>query len=281
MKKNTFKEFSLLTLSTLIMVLGIYFFKFPNNFSFGGVTGIAIVIAKTKIASASDIVLIINVLLLFIGFIFLGKGFGIKTAYASLLLSFGLSFLERIYPITSPLTDEPVLELMFGVALPAIGSAILFNIGASSGGTDIVAMLLKKYTNINIGKSLFLTDLLITVSTLFVFNIKTGLFSLAGLMIKSLLIDSVIENINLCKYFNVVCDDPHDICDYIVNDLHRSASILTAEGAFSHSNKYIILTAMNRHQAIHLRQFIRENQPNAFILISNTSEIIGKGFRGF
>jgi uncharacterized membrane-anchored protein YitT (DUF2179 family) len=279
--KKTLKEFSLLTFSTLIMVLGIYFFKFPNNFSFGGVTGIAIVVAKTNIASASDIVLVINILLLIIGFVFLGKGFGIKTAYASMVLSFGLSILERIYPMTSPLTDEPVLELMFGVALPAIGSAILFNIGASSGGTDIVAMLLKKYTSINIGKSLFITDLLITVSTLFVFNIKTGLFSLAGLMIKSLLIDSVIENINLCKYFNVVCDDPHTICDYIVNDLHRSASILSAEGAFSHSNKYIILTAMNRHQAIRLRQYIRENQPNAFILISNTSEIIGKGFRGF
>ncbi|BCN28715.1 hypothetical protein bsdtb5_00100 [Anaeromicropila herbilytica] len=183
--------------------------------------------------------------------------------------------------MNAPLTDEPVLELMFAVALPAIGSAILFNIGASSGGTDIVAMLLKKYTNINIGKSLFITDFLITVSTIFVFNIKTGLFSLAGLMIKSLLIDSVIESINLCKYFNVVCDDPHVICEFIVSDLNRSASILKAEGAYSHSNKYIILTAMNRHQALKLRQFIRENQPSAFILISNTSEIIGKGFRGF
>lgn len=281
MKKNTIKDFFLLTISTLIMVVGIYFFKFPNNFSFGGVTGIAIVVAKTKIASASDIVLVINILLLIIGFIFLGKGFGIRTAYTSLLLSFGLSFLERISPMKAPLTNEPVLELMFAVALPAIGSAILFNIGASSGGTDIVAMLLKKYTNINIGKSLFVTDLLITVSTLLVFNVKTGLFSIAGLMIKSLLIDSVIESINLCKYFNVVCDDPETICHFIVQDLNRSATILKAQGAFTHSDKFIVLTALNRHQALKLRQHIRENQPNAFILISNTSEIIGKGFRGF
>lgn len=280
MNNKNLKEFGLLTVSTLVMVIGIYFFKFPNNFSFGGVTGIAILIAKTGIASASDIVFIINMILLLIGFCFLGKGFGVKTAYTSILLSLGLSVLERIYPMTSPLTDEPMLELMFAIALPAVGSAILFNIGASSGGTDIIAMLLKKYTSINIGKSLFVTDLLITLSTIFVFNIKTGLFSLAGLMIKSLLIDSVIESINLCKYFNVVCENPDQICNYIVNNLHRSASVFKAQGAFTHADKYIILTAMNRHQAVRLRQFIKENEPTAFILISNTSEIIGKGFRG-
>lgn len=280
MKKNNLKDFGLLTISTLIMAIGIYFFKFPNNFSFGGVTGIAILFAKSSSLSASDIVLIINMLLLFIGFMFLGKEFGIKTAYTSIILSLSLSLLERVCPMSSPLTDEPMLELMFAIALPAVGSAILFNIGASSGGTDIVAMLLKKYTSTNIGKSLFITDLIITLLTALVFDIKTCLFSFAGLMIKSLLIDSFIESFNLCKYFNVVCDDPEVICNFIVNELHRSASIINAQGAFTHANKYMILTVMNRHQAIKLRHFIRENQPSAFMLISNTSEIIGKGFRG-
>lgn len=151
------KEFILLTVGILIMVVGIYFFKFPNNFSFGGVTGIAIVVSEYLPVSRGVITTIINVALLIIGFLLLGKGFGIKTVYTSLLMSFGLSFLEKVCPMTHPLTDEVILELAFGIFLPAVGSALLFNIGASSGGTDIVAMILKKYTSINIGNALLLS----------------------------------------------------------------------------------------------------------------------------
>ena len=205
------KEFILLTVGILIMVVGIYFFKFPNNFSFGGVTGIAIVVSEYLPVSRGVITTIINVALLIIGFLLLGKGFGIKTVYTSLLMSFGLSFLEKVCPMTHPLTDEVILELAFGIFLPAVGSALLFNIGASSGGTDIVAMILKKYTSINIGNALLLTDLIIVAATFFVFDIKTGLLSTLGLFVRSFMIDGVIENINLQKYFTVVCSDPEPI----------------------------------------------------------------------
>lgn len=278
---NKFKEFFLLTAGILIMVMGIYFFKFPNNFSFGGVTGIAVVVSKYTSISKSMLTTIINIALLVLGFLFLGKGFGFKTVYASLLMSFALSFLEKFCPMSHPLTDEIMLELSFGIILPAIGSGILFNIGASSGGTDIVAMILKKYTSINIGNALLITDCLIVAATFFVFDIKTGLLSTLGLVVRSFMIDGVIENINLKKYFTVVCSNPEPICDFITLELNRSATVCEAMGAFSHDRKYVIYTVISRAQAVRLRTFIHLHDPSAFILISNTSEIIGKGFRGY
>ncbi|QNO18566.1 YitT family protein [Caproicibacterium amylolyticum] len=274
------KEYSYLTVGTLIMVVGIYFFKFTNNFCFGGVTGMAVLFSGFTIFSASDLTFIINMLLLVVGFLFVGKSFGVKTVYVSILMSVALSVLGKIYPLTKPLTNEPVLEFMFAVFLPSLGSAMLFDAEASSGGTDILAMILKKYTSLNIGVTLMIVDVAITVIAFAVYGPKTGLFSVAGLLTKTLMIDSVIENMNLCKYFTVVCDDPEPICDFIHKELDRSATIFNAEGSYQHNEKKIILTVMKRNQAVRLRKFIRQQQPNAFIMITNSSEIIGKGFRG-
>ena len=276
--KSKLKNFALLTVSTLIMAVGVYFFKFANNLTFGGITGLAVLIARFSPLSASDFTFIANMLLLLLGFIILGKKFAIKTAYSSILLSVSLSLLERLCPMDGPLTDQPILELIFAIVLPAFGSAILFNIGASSGGTDVIAMILKKYTSVDIGKALLLSDFLITLAGFFVFDIQTGLYSFLGLTMRSTLIDSFIESLNRSKYFNVVCSNPEDICSYIKDKLHRSATIVLAQGAFSGEDKYIVLTVLSPTEAIKLRNFIKATTPDAFLLISNTSEIIGKGF---
>ena len=272
------KHFLLLTVSTMIMAIGTYFFKFTNNFTFGGITGLAVLIAKTGLMTAGDFNFVASMTLLVIGMIVLGKKFAAKTAYCSILLSVTLSFLERVCPMKAPLTDQPMLELCFAIALPALGSAILFNIGSSSGGTDIIAMILKKYSSFNIGPALMLSDLLITIAGFFIFDIKTGLYSLLGLTIRSFMVDTFIENFNLSKYFNVVCDDPEPICDFIIKELNRSATVYQAQGAFTHHRKTVIMTTMRRSQAVKLRNFIRQAEPTAFMLISNSSEIIGKGF---
>ena len=279
--KRTAEEYVILTVATLIMVVGIYVFKFPNNYSFGGVTGIAVVLGALVPATPGVITFVINMALLVLGFIFLGRGFGIKTVYVSVLMSAALRLAEIRFPMEHPLTSQPVLELLYAIALPAFSSAIFFNIGASGGGTDILAMILKKYTKLNIGAALFLVDLGIVLASCLVFDAQTGLFSMCGLLAKSLVVDSVIENINLCKYFTIICTDPEPICDFITNHLKRSATIYKAEGAYEHNQKTVIITIMKRSQAVELRNFIRENQPSAFIAITNSSEIIGKGFRGF
>ena len=276
--KSKLKNFSLLTISTLIMAVGIYFFKFANNFTFSGITGIAVLVTKFLPISSSDFSFVVNILLLIIGWIVLGKSFAEKTAYSTILLSVSLSLLERIYPMSHPLTNEPLLELIFAILLPALGSAILFNIGASSGGTDVIAMILKKYTNVDIGKGLMISDPIFTLAGFLVFNVKTGLYSLLGLIMRSALIDNFIESFNRSKYFHVVTSNATCICDFIQNDLQRGATIVNATGAFTGDDKYIILTVLSPSQAVKLRNFIKEHDPKAFLLISNTSEIIGKGF---
>lgn len=276
--KANFKNFLLLTASTLIMAVGIYFFKFANNFTFGGITGFAVLVAKFTPLSASDFSFVANILLLVVGWIILGKSFAAKTAYSTILLSVTLSLFERVYPMSHPLTNEPLLELIFAILLPALGSAILFNIGASSGGTDVIAMVLKKYTSVDIGRGLMISDVLFTLCAFFVFDVKTGLYSLLGLIMRSALIDNFIESLNRSKYFHVVCSDPKPIFNFIEKSLVRGATIVNAKGSFTGDNKYIILTVLSPSQAVKLRNFIKENSPGAFLLISNTSEIIGKGF---
>lgn len=272
------KDYTLITFFTLIVVFGTYFFKFPNNFTFGGVSGLAVVLAQITPLTPSAINFIFSMALVVIGFVFLGKDFGAKTVYVSVLMSVALWAMDFIYPMPAPLTDNKMLELVFATIVPGLGSALLFNIGASSGGTDIIAMIMKKHSSLNIGRALFLSDALITLSAFFVFDIETFLFSVVGLAAKALVIDNVIESINMSKVFNVICTDPEPICDYIVNKLKRSATIVQGEGAYSGNQKYIIFTAMKSYEAVQLRQYIREIQPSAFILISNTSEIIGRGF---
>lgn len=275
------RDYMVVTLATLLLVVGVYVFKFPNNFSFGGVTGIAIILAKLLPMSPGNLTFVINMILLVFGFIFLGKDFGIKTVYVSVLTSVGLSLAEIWFPMEKPLTNEPVLELMFAILLPAVSAAILFNIGASGGGTDIVAMILKKYTSWNIGTALMCVDVAIVIAACFVFDAQTGLFSLCGLLAKSLIIDDVIENINLCKCFTIISTNPEPICTFINENLHRGATTYHAEGAYAHMPKTVIITVLKRSQAVQLRNFIRHCEPTAFITITNTSEIIGKGFRGF
>ena len=272
------REYSIITVSTLVVAVGIYVFKFPDNFTFGGVSGLSVVLGKLTFISPATANFILNIALVFLGFAFLGRDFGVKTVYSSLVLSFAVSCLEKVFPMSRPITDEPMLNLAFAVILPAFGSAVLFNEGASSGGTDIVAMILQKYTSVDIGRALFFSDVLITLSAFLVFSVKTALFSCLGLLLKVLVIDSVIENINLSKFLNVICNEPQPICEFITNKLNRSATVLEAKGAYSHTKKYVVLTVMKRMQAAQLRRFIRRREPDAFILITNSSEIIGKGF---
>ena len=274
-------DFGMLTAASLLLVISTWLFKYPNNFTFGGITGLSIVLSRAFDVPASTLNLVMNAMLLIIGVIVLGKGFAGKTLYVTILSTVGLSFMDKIYPITKPLTDEPVIELLFAVAIPAVASAILFNMDASSGGTDIVAMLLKKYTTMEIGTAIFAVDLLITLSAFFAFDFETGLYSLTGLFAKTLIMDGAIENINLCKYFTIITTNPKPICDYIHNTLHRSATIYKAEGAYSHTEKSIVLVVLKRSQAVLLRRYIKEIEPTAFMMITNSSEIIGKGFRGF
>ena len=273
------REVLLLILGTALVALGVYFFKFPNNYSTGGVTGIAVILSSLfPSVSSSTFTSVINIASLVLGFVFLNRGFGIRTIFCTLLFSAMLAGLEWLYPMTHPLTDQKMLELFFAVILPSLGAAILFNLDSSTGGTDILAMILKKYTSMDIGKALLYVDVLITAATLVVINIETGLYSLLGLVLKSVLVDMVIESFNRRKSFMLVTSCPDTVCTYITQQLHRSATYWKGEGAYSHQDKWVVLTALSRAQAVALRRYLKGVDPHAFMLITNSSEIFGKGF---
>lgn len=275
------KEYGLLTLATIGTILENYMFKFPNHFTFGGVTGIAVLLSGVFDGSPSTYSFIINIILFVLGFLILGKGFGIKSIYVTLLFSVGLEAAQYIYPVMEPITTQPVLDWIFAFVLTAVSSALIFNLGASSGGTDIIALILKKYTKIKIGKALMIVDLVVVVSSFFIYGSTVGCFSLAGYLAKAFFVDNIIEGLNSYKYFTIVSEDADAICGFIQDALNRSATIYTAEGSYTHRKKTVIMTVVNRSQAVKLRNFVRAVEPDSFMMITNSSEIIGNGFRGF
>ena len=273
------KQYVLITLSISIMSVGVYFFKFPNNFVFGGVTGTAALVAKLTPMSASAFSSAANLVLLVVGLIFLGKEFAMTTGYATFVMSVELMVFEKLCPLSGPLSDQPMLDLLFAIALPAIASALLFNVGASSGGTDIIALIVEKYTHIHsIAVALFITDLFMVIAACFVFDLYTALYSFVGLTVKSLVIDAVLEKIKMCKAILIVCDEKAPICDFVMRKLMRGATYTPCFGAYTDKPHYIIYTTLTRHEADQLQEFIHKEHLNAFMSMLSTTEVFGKGF---
>lgn len=270
-----------MTIGVIFLTLGVYFFKIPNGFVTGGVSGIGTVLGSVApILSPATWIALINIALLVIGFIFVGKETGVKTVFCSLMFSGMSMVLEKIVPVNAPLTGQPFLELVYAIFLTSVGSAIMFSQSASSGGTDIVALILKKYTRINVGRALLYTDFIIAASSFFTFGIEIGLFSMIGLFAKAFLVDGIIDNINSCKYFVVITDKPDEVSEFVIGELNHSVTKHKVVGGFSGTEKYMIHTVCHRIDAIRLRKKVKEVDPNAFTVITTTSEIVGRGFRG-
>ncbi|MDE7329919.1 MAG: YitT family protein [Clostridia bacterium] len=283
----------ILNLGVLLLAAGVFFFKGPNNFATGGVSGIAIIIAKFTQENASVafltqsvLNLILNAVLLVIGFIFLGKGCTFKTAYCSIMYTLEMYAFEWIFRACGiefingyTLTDSKFLEFIYAMLLTGISAAILFNCGASSGGTDIIALIIKKYAKMDIGKAMFVTDLLIAASTFIIFDTTTGLFSILGLFFKSFLVDSVIESIGKSKYVTIITSNPELITPFILEGIHRSYTSHKAEGGYTGDEKTVLMTVCNRAQALKLKMQIKKVDPAAFVILTDTNEILGKGFK--
>ncbi len=281
--KEIIHEYLRIMLGCLLIAIGVYFIQFQNEFIISSVTGLSILISRaTNYAISKSLInFIINTSLLIIGYIMLGKEFTVKTTFASVFFATSLLVFEHLFPLEDgvPLTKEPFLELAFGVIIPAIGSAILFNVRASSGGTDIVAMILRKYTDLNIGSALILIDMVLVLSTFFIYqDVQKGMLCVLGLMLKAVVIDYVFETFKTNKCFNIITSKPKDISDAIIS-MGRSATIFHGEGAYSHKNVDIVICIVNRQQAVKLRTITKEIDPNSFCYITNTMDIMGKGFK--
>ena len=284
------RDYGIMTVAIAVVAVALYFFKYPNHFVLGGMTGLSVVVGKFTSGTVMEwltpatFVTISNIILLIVGFIVLGKGFGAKTVYCSILLSAFLQLLELLekaglFSTKEPLTDQPFLELFFAVALSSFATAVIFNLGGSTGGSDIIGMIIMKKLNIDIGKAMLIADLLIVLTAFFTFDAGTGLFSLFGVFVATLIINSSIESLNRTKYFIIITDKPDEISKIILSTIGRDATRWDAEGCYTKQGKSVLLSVMNVQQARRLRAIIKEADPAAFLLISNSTEIIGNGFR--
>lgn len=265
----------------VLIACATYFFLVPNHFVTGGVTGLSTILG-TAIPQVSTATWLmgLNILMLAIGFIFLGKQTGVWTVYCSLGYSSLMMLYENIFPIEHTLTDEPFMELCVGILLYAIGTAIIFYAGASSGGMDIMALIIQRYAKIDVGRAVLFVNMFIAGGSIFVFrNVKTGILSLVGLFANAFIIDIVIDNLDSCKYFIVITEKPDLVSEYIMNELHHGVTVSDAIGAYTQAKKGMVHTVCRRYEAIRLRQAIKKIDPDAFMVVTTSSEIIGKGFR--
>mgnify|MGYP001042402269 CR=1 FL=1 len=283
--RKSVKYWIALNIGILLMAAGTYFFKAPNKFAFGGISGLAIVLCEyvTPLVpwlGQPEITAIINVLLLIVGFIFLGRGCSLKTVYCTLAYSGEMELMQLIYRVDTPLTNELFLEFVLTMLLTGAGSAIIFNCKASSGGTDIIALIIKKYTSLqDVGLALLITDFAIAFSAFFVFkDIKVGLYSMLGLFTKSFLIDGVIESIAKSKYMMIITPHPETVAPFILEGLHRSYTSFKAQGGYSGEERTVLVTVCKKMQAFKLKKKIHNVDPEAFVILCDTSEIMGRGW---
>lgn len=274
------KEYILITIGSVLVAFGIYYFLVPNNLAAGGVSGLAMVIGRYAPGLPIGLLMLaMNIILFIVAFLILGSGFGAKTIYSSLSLSGIIWLFERLLPIKNPITGDVFIELIFGILISAVGMGIIFNQNASTGGTDIIAKIINKYLHIDIGKSLLLSDFAITLLAAIAFDARTGMYALLGVVMNGFVIDTVIEGLNVSKQVMIVSSKPSEIKLFILNELGRGATVYTAKGAFTEQEKEIITTTIGRKEVIRLKHFVSEIDNKAFMTIIDAHETLGEGFK--
>ncbi|QWT17685.1 YitT family protein [Collinsella sp. zg1085] len=277
----TWQFFGILNIGIILTAIAIVLFKSPNGFAFGGTSGFSIVLSKLLPGlPVGAFMWIINIGLVILGLIFLDRRTVGWSVFASFALSGYVSLFEFIFPHNVSLTGDMWLDLCFAVILPALGSAIVFDIGASTGGTDILAMILNRRSSLEIGKALMAVDVAIVLVAAVLYGPRVGLYCILGLFAKTMLVDGAIESLHLRKMCTVICKDPRAVEQFIVKDLSRSATITPGYGAYSGKRVMQVMSVLSRREAMKLKRYVRELDPGAFITIVNSSEIIGRGFRG-
>lgn len=280
---------AVLNVGVFLIAFSLWMFHTPNNFAVGGVGGLSVVLTTWLNPLAPDIFTqpvilgMLNGILLIFGLIFLGKSLTIKTIYCTLMFSLENYLLnliptEGIFPLTHG--NQIFLELVFAVVVSGVGQAIVFNCHASSGGTDIIALIIKKFSKANIGFALFAADILIACLAFITVpdNPAIGLFSIVGVFAKSFVIDGVIDNMAKTKYVTIITANPEIVSQVILENIHRGYTKINGEGGYTGDPRTIMLTVCRRSQAMYLKAKLHQVDPASFVIITDVNEILGKGF---
>ena len=275
MKKSNFmKEFIVITFATLIVSAAVFFFLIPSQVSVGSISGLAMILGNIIPLHISIITFILNGLLLIIGFLLIGKEFGAKTVYTSLLLPLFLRIFEIWFPDFSSINGDPFLDMVCYIFVVSIGLAILFRENASSGGLDIVAKLLNKYFRMDMGKAMALPGMCVALSSILFYDKKLVVLSLLGTYLNGLVLDHFIFGLNLKKRVCIISEKEAEIRSFILNHLHSGATIYEGRGAYDGQPKTEIITIVDKNEYALLMSYLLKTDPSAFVTVYTVSEVI-------
>jgi uncharacterized membrane-anchored protein YitT (DUF2179 family) len=268
------KEFLIITIGTMITTAGVYFFMMPSHLAIGSITGISMIVANFIPLKVSAITLFFNIVLLIIGLLFIGRDFGLKTIYTSILLPLCLAALEIIFPDNTSIMGDQFLDLVCYAFSVSIGQAILFNRNASSGGLDIVAKLLNKYLRMDLGKAGALAGICAALTSVFVYDTKTVILSIIGTYIGGLVLDHFIFGMNVKKRVCILSKKESEIEDYVLHTLRSGATIYEAIGAYDHKVQRELIVIVYKNEFVQLMNYISKTDPDAFVTVYNVNEVI-------
>ncbi|ASF38390.1 YitT family protein [Halobacillus halophilus] len=273
-------SFLMMNIGALCVAVNVHFFLSPNDLATGGVSGLSIVLNKViPDLSLGMIMICLNIVLFIVGFIFLGFQFGAKTIYASFALSFMVWGLETYVPMQEALSNDLLIQLIIGQIIAASGMAIVFHQGASTGGTDIIAMILNKYFSIEVGKGVLFSDIAIAASSIFIFGPTVGMYAFFGVILNGLVIDYALQQFDNNKEIVIISRESDLVRNFIVQQLGRGATIHYAKGAFNQEDKEVITTILNRKDYTRLKKFMSSVDERAFITVHSMNEILGENFK--
>ena len=271
------KEYLLTTIGVALTAIALEYFFFPCDIAAGGVSGIGLVVNKVSGLDTSIVVLVLNILLFILAFIVLGKSFGAKSIYATVMLSVFMWIIEKILK-PGILTENMFLASVFGSILLGMGAAIVFHQGASTGGTSIIAAIISKFTPIGIGISVLLTDSFVCMAAISVFGVDKGLFGFFSVILIGLIIDKFIDGFNTCKQVFIITAKEKEIVNHIIKNIDRGCTVLNGNGGYTGTDIKVIYTVLSTKEFIELKKSIKNIDPNAFLTVNESTEVLGKGF---
>ena len=272
--KENIIDFIMITLGTFIISISVFFFMIPSNLSIGSVSGLSIVISNFLPFNVSTISMVINILLLIFGFITIGKEFGIKTVYTSILLPIFIAMFEHMFPNNISLTADQTLDAICYCVIVSIGTAMLFNRNASSGGLDIIGKFLNKYFHLEVGKGIALSGMLVAISSILVYDMKTMIISILATYFSGIVLDNFLFGSTIKKRVCIISQKHQQILDFILNDLHSGATTYHAYGAYSDKMNIEINVIVDKNEYIKLINYITSVDPDAFVTIYAVNEMM-------
>ena len=271
--KQKIKEFAIITVGTIIVATAVFFFMLPSHVSVGSGAALAMVLSNFIPLSVSTITLIMNVFLLIMGFVLVGREFGGKTIYCSILMPVVMGVYEKIFPNFQSITQDPLLDVICYILVVGVGLMLLFSYNASSGGLDIVAKIMNKYFRMDMGKAMSYAGIAVALSSALCYDSKIVVISVLGTYFGGMLVDHFIFGLNIKRRVCVLLPKLDEIVEFILTDLHSGATLNEIIGAYDKTPRREVITIVDKQEYRKLMEFIRKTDPKAFVTVYAVNEM--------